>query len=185
GIQFHYKTSYVQSYNLTLEYQLAPSDVVSAGYVASLSRHLETFVGTNNPAVLLPLIYNPQDYVPYPDFSSGSPFADTVGTANYHALQAKYQHRFSKGLTTLVSYTFSKTLTDAGDALSTGGVASSFRAPAIPGVGFQYDYGLAPFDIRNAFSASGTYDLPFGRGRQFSTSNRYTDFLLGDWVTNE
>lgn len=183
GIQFHYKTSYVQSYNLTLEYQLASSDVISAGYVASLSRHLESFVGTNNQAVLLPLISNPQDYVPYPDFSRGSPFADTVGTANYHALQAKYQHRFSKGLTTLVSYTFSKTLTDASDALSSGGL-QGYRAPNIPGVGFQYDYGLAPFDIRNAFSASGTYDLPFGRGRQYSSSNRYTDFLLGGWSTN-
>lgn len=183
GIQFHYQTPYVQSYNLTLEYQLAKSDVISAGYVASLSRHLEAFVGSNQQSVLLPTIDNPQDYVPFPDFARGSPYAATDGTANYHALQAKYQHRFSEGLTTLVSYTFSKTLTDAGDLLSGGGTAG-YRAPDIPGVGIQYDYGLAPFDIRNAFSASGTYDLPFGRGRQYAVSNRYADFFLGGWSTN-
>ena len=183
GIQFHYQTPYVQSYNLTLEYQLTNSDVVSAGYVASLSRHLEAFVGTNQQTVLLPLGYNPQNYVAFPDFSRGSPYAATIATANYHSLQAKYQHRFSKGLTALFSYTFSKTLTDAGDALSNGNLAG-FRAPQIPGVGIQYDYGLAAFDIRNAVSFSGTYDLPFGKNRQYSISNRYADFLLGGWSTN-
>ena len=50
------------------EYQLAHSDVLSAGYVASLSRHLETFVGTNLQSVLLPPGSNPQDYVPVPGF---------------------------------------------------------------------------------------------------------------------
>jgi hypothetical protein len=157
--------------------------VISTGYVASLSRHLETFVGTNQQQVLLPLGYNPQDYVAFPDFSRGSPYAATIGTANYHSLQAKYQHRFSKGLTALFSYTFSKTLTDAGDALSNGNLGS-FRAPQIPGVGIHYDYGLAAFDIRNAVSFSGTYDVPFGRTRQYSISNRYADFLLGGWSTN-
>ena len=47
GIQLHYKTAYVQSYNLTVQYQLTPNDSLDVGYVASLSRHLETFVGTN------------------------------------------------------------------------------------------------------------------------------------------
>ncbi len=181
GIQFHYKTSYVQSYNFTLEYQLTHSDALTAGYVASLSRHLETFVGTNLQTVLLPPGQNPQNYVPFPDFARGSPYADTIGTANYHSLQTKYQHRFSKGLDMLVSYTYSKTLTDAGDALSNG-TLGGFRAPGI--VGVQYDYGLAAFDIRNALSASGTYDLPYGKGRQFTSANRIAEFFLGSWSTN-
>ncbi len=183
GIQFHYQTPYVQSYNFTLEYQLTNSDVVSAGYVASLSRHLEAFEGTNQQEVLLPLGYNPQDYVAFPDFSRGSPYAATIATANYHSLQAKYQHRFSKGLTALLSYTYSKTLSDAGDALSNGNLAG-FRAPQIPGVGIQYDYGLAAFDIRNALSFSGSYDIPVGRNRQYTLPNRYAEFLLGGWSTN-
>jgi len=184
GIRLHYQTPYVQSYNLTLQYQLSSVDSVEAGYVASLSRHLESFVGTNNQSVLLPLGSNPQDYVPFPDFARGSSYADTVGVANYHSLQMKYQRRFSQGLTALFAYTFAKTLTDAGDLLSGGGVAG-YRAPAVAGWGIRKDMGLAPFDIRHAVSASGTYDLPFGRGRKYmSNSSRVAEFLLGDWSTN-
>ncbi len=184
GIQLHYKTAYVQSYNLTLQYQLTKNDSLDVGYVASLSRHLETFVGTNQQNVLLPPGTDPQPYVPFPDFARGSAFADTIGTANYHALQAKYERRFSSGLAALVSYTFSKTRTDAGDLLS-GGAVSGFRAPNIPGWGIQKDMGLAPFDIRHAFTASGSYELPFGKNKRYmNNSPSIAQFLLGNWSTN-
>ncbi|MDQ6665199.1 MAG: TonB-dependent receptor, partial [Acidobacteriota bacterium] len=45
GIQFHYRTPYVQSYNFTLQYQLTSADSVEAAYVASLSRHLKRSSG--------------------------------------------------------------------------------------------------------------------------------------------
>jgi hypothetical protein len=184
GIQLHYKTPYVQSYNLTLQYQLSHADSVEAGYVASLSRHLETFVGTNQQTELLPLGYTPQNYDAFPDFAYGSSYADTIGTADYHALQTKYQHKLADGLTALFSYTFSKTLSDAGDLLSGGGVAG-FRASELPNWGIQKDWGLAAFDIRHAISLSGSYDLPFGRGmRYMSNGNRPLQFLLGNWSTN-
>ncbi|MGI8988334.1 MAG: TonB-dependent receptor domain-containing protein [Bryobacteraceae bacterium] len=184
GIQFHYQTPYVQSYNFTLQYQLTSADSVEAAYVASLSRHLETFVGSNLQSVLLPPGTDPQKYVPFPDFARGSSFADTVGVANYHSLQTKYQRRFANGLNALVAYTFSKTRTDAGDLLS-GGSVGGFRAAGVPGWGIQKDMALAPFDIRHAFAASGSYDLPFGKGRRFMTSpNRIADLALGNWGTN-
>jgi hypothetical protein len=184
GIQFNYKTPYVQNYNLTLQYQLTRADSFEAGYVASLSRHLESFIGANDQSVLLPLGYNPQNYVPFPDFARGSSYADTIGVANYHSLQTKYQRRLSNGLTVLFAYTFSKTLTDAGDLLSGGGV-SGYRASYLPGWGIHKDMGLAPFDIRHAISASGIYDLPFGHGQKFmDNSNRVAEFLLGNWSTN-
>ncbi|MFZ0593794.1 MAG: TonB-dependent receptor [Bryobacteraceae bacterium] len=184
GIQLNYKTPYVQSYNFTLQYQLTPADSIEAGYVASLSRHLESFVSTNNQSVLLPLGYNPQNYVPFPDFARGSSFADTVGVSNYQSLQTKYQRRLSNGLTMLFAYTYSKTLSDAGDLLSNGDVGG-YRAPDLPGWGIQKDTGLAAFDIRHAISFSGTYDLPFGKGQKYmSSSNRVAEFILGNWSTN-
>lgn len=184
GIQLNYKTPYVQSYNLTLQYQLSPSTTIEAGYVASLSRHLEAFIGTNNPSVLLPPGTNYIPYIPFPDFSPGASYDDTIGSADYHSLQTKAEHRFSHGLNFLVAYTFSKTLTDAGDLLSGGGV-SGFRAPDLPGFGIQGDWGLAPFDVRHSFVASGTYDLPFGRGRTYmSSANKLTDSVLGGWSFN-
>ncbi|HVN03383.1 MAG TPA: carboxypeptidase-like regulatory domain-containing protein [Bryobacteraceae bacterium] len=184
GIQLNYKTPYVQSFNVTLQYQFTPSTTIEAGYVGSLSRHLETFVGTNNPSVLLPPGTSITPYIPFPDFSPGSPYDDTIGTADFHSLQTKLERRFSKGLSALVVYTYSKTLTDAGDLLSGGGVGG-FRAPDLPGFGIQGDWGLAPFDIRHSFVASGTYDLPFGHGRTYlSSSSKLADAFLGGWSFN-
>jgi len=70
-----------------LRSELQPDVAISAhcqrfldvGYVASLSRNLETFVGTNLQSVLLPPGTDPQPYVPFPDFARGSAFADTIG----------------------------------------------------------------------------------------------------------
>jgi hypothetical protein len=184
GIQFHYKTPYVQSYNMTLQYQLSRADSFEAAYVASLSRHLETFIGSNQIPVLLPPGFNPQTYVPFPDFARGQSDASTIGTANYHSLQVKYERRMATGLNALFAYTFAKARSDAGDLLSTGGV-SGFRAPGIPGWGIQKDMGLAAFDIRHAISLSATYDLPFGKGRHYmSNSPRVVELLLGNWSTN-
>lgn len=184
GIQLHYKTPYVQSYNFTLEYQITATSAIQAGYVASLSRHLETFIGSNLQSVLLPPGTNPQNYVPFPDFARGSSYDDTIGIANYHSLQTKFEKRYSYGLTALIAYTFSKTRTDANDLLSGGGLAG-FRAAGIPGWGIQKDMGLAPFDIRHALSASGIYEFPFGKSKKWlSDGHGVAQFLLGNWAAN-
>ena len=184
GIQLNYKTPYVQSSNLTLQYQLTQSTSIEASYVGSLSRHLETFVGTNNASMLLPPGTNIRPYIPFPNFAPGSPYDDTIGSADYHSLQTKLERHFANGLDMLVAYTYSKTLTDAGDLLSGGGVAG-FRAPDLPGFGIRGDWGLAPFDIRNSFVASGTYDLPIGRGRTYmSSASKLANGFLGGWSVN-
>jgi hypothetical protein len=184
GIQLNYKTPYVESYNFTLQYQISKMDSVDVGYVGSASRHLEAFVGSNQQSVLLPLGYNPQKYVAFPDFARGSSYADTIGTADYNALQTKYQRKVASGLSMLFAYTFSKTLSDAGDLLSNGSVGG-FRAYDLPNWGIQKDVGRAAFDIRHAVSLSGSYDLPFGKGLHYmSGSGRTAQFLLGNWSTN-
>jgi hypothetical protein len=172
------------SYNFTLQYAVTPNDTIEAGYVASLSRHLETFIGTNDQSILLPPGTNPQPYVPFPDFARGSSYDDTIGNAHYHSLQTRYERRFSAGLTALVTYTWSKTLTDAGDLLS-GGYVGGFRAPYVTGWGIHKDMGLAPFDIRHSFTASGIYELPAGRGRKYLSQGRgLLDAMLGGWSAN-
>jgi Carboxypeptidase regulatory-like domain len=182
GIQLHYKTPYYQSYNFTVQYQLTPSMTVQAGYVGSVASHLEAFPNTNLQSVLLPLNQNPQDYVPFPDFSRGSPYLDSIGISNYNALQTRLEKRYASGLDLLISYAYQKTLTDAGDSLNGGGL-QGYRAPGI--IGIQGDYGPAAFDVRQAFTASGTYALPVGKGKRFmSSGNRIAEFLLGNWSMN-
>src|SRR5439155_24096450 len=93
-----------------------------------------------------------------------------------------WTHRSSNGLNLLVGYTLAQARTDAGDSLSNGGVGS-YRAPGI--VPIKYDTGLASFNITHQFVGSGTYELPFGRGKQFmSGMNHVEEALLAGWSMN-
>lgn len=182
GIQLNYKTPYYENYNLSVQHQLTGNTSLTLAYVGGVARHLETFPGTNVQRELLPLNYNPQNYIAFPDFSRGSPYLDTIGISSYNALQATIERRFTNGLTFLISYSWQKTLTDAGDSLNGGGL-SGYRAPGI--IGIRGDYGPAAFDIRHAFSASGSYELPAGRGKPFLANGpRIAQFLLGNWSSN-
>ncbi len=50
---------------------------------------------------------------------------------------------------------------------------------------FKGDYGLASFDIRNVFHFSGSYDLPFGKGKHFATNaSGVTNQIIGGWSVN-
>lgn len=184
GIQFNYKTPYVMGYNFTTQYEVFRNTSLEVGYVASLSRHLETFSGTNNVTQLLPPTQNPANFIAMPDFARGSSYATTDGNAHYHSMQTKFTRRFGNGLNFLAAYTWSKTLTNAGDLLS-GGNVSGFRAPMVPGFGMKKEMALAGFNIAHAFTFSGTYELPMGRGRTYlSSSNRIVQGFIGGWTTN-
>ncbi len=183
GIQFNYRTPYSMSGNLTVQYQLTPSMSVQAGYVTSMSRHLESFPGSNLVSTIVPagtdLVAN--KLVPFLDFGRGSSYAATEGSSAYHGLQTKLEKQFAGGLNFLATYTWSRTRTDAGDLLN-GGSLRGYRAPNVPGFGIQGDYGLASFDIRNVVHFSGGYQLPFGKGKHFmSTASGATDKLVGGW----
>jgi hypothetical protein len=184
GIEFRYKTPYTQGYNLIVQYELGARNSVEVGYVASLGRHLEAFIGTNLQNTILPpgQGLNPQNYVPFKTFARGSSYAATAGNSHYHALQSKFQRRMTNGLDLLVSYTYSKTLTNAGDLLSNGG-AGGYRAVGI--LGISPEMARASFDVRHGLVMSGNYDLPFGKGQKFlSGMNGIGNAVLGGWSTN-
>ena len=201
GIQFNYQTPYTMSGNFTLQYQLTPSLSVQAGYVTSLARHLEVFPNSNNPTAILPVntqltnssgpngtpgtggFAASQGGLPFPDFGQGSSYAITEGSSYYHGLQTTAEKRFAHGLNFLATYTYSKTRTDAVDLLN-GGSNSGYRAQDVPGVGIHYDYGLAPFDIRNVLHFGGGYELPFGKGKRYFSTPGVAEKVLGGWQAN-
>ncbi len=184
GIQFNYKTPYSMSGNLTLQYQITPSMSVQAAYVTSLGRHLETFPGSNNVTTITDNSANQANLVQFPDFGRGSSYAATQGNSHYHAFQSKVEKSYGNGLNFLAAYTFSKTLSDAGDLLN-GGSVSNYRAPSVPGLGIHYDYGLAAFDIRNVFHFSGGYELPFGKGKKYASgATGIQNQAIGGWSLN-
>jgi Carboxypeptidase regulatory-like domain/TonB dependent receptor len=184
GIQFNYDTPYTMGANLTVQYQLTPSMSVQAGYVTTLARHLESFPNSNNPTSIAASGTAESTLVPYPDFGFGSSYAATAGMSAYHSLQTKVEKQFADGLNFLFTYTWAKTMSDAGDLLNGGSVAG-YRAPSVPGLGMAFDYGLADFDVRNVFHFSGSYELPFGKSKHFlSDASGIQNKLIGGWSVN-
>jgi len=201
GIEYKYITPYSMSGNLTLQYQITPTMSFQAAYVTSLARHLEVFPGNNNVTSILnadtdvavqdsatttgncPTLNFPgHACVPFPHFGRGSSQADTEGSSHYHALQTKVEKQFRGGLSFLATYTYSKTMSDAGDLLNGGSDNVGYRAPDVPGFGIQKDYKLASFDIRNVFHLSGGYELPFGKGKRFfSNATGFANQVIGGW----
>ncbi len=105
----------------------------------------------------------------------------TIGSSIYNGLQTKLEQQFSNGLNYLFTYTYSKTMSDAGDLLN-GGSSSGLRAPWVPGLGPRFDWGLADFDVRNVFHISGGYELPVGKNKQYLANvNSFTDKVIGGW----
>jgi hypothetical protein len=199
GIQFAYKTPYSIGDNLTIQYQLTSSMSVQVAYVGTFGRHLEVFPGSNNPTRLLPpntpltgsrlLAGKPggpqpaaQGGLPFPDFGRNASYAITEGSSYYHGLQTSIEKKFSTGLNFLFAYTYSKVRSDALDLLN-GFAGNGYRAPYVPGIGIHADYGLAGFDIRNVVHFSGSYELPFGKGKRFmGDASGVSNGLLGGWA---
>jgi hypothetical protein len=178
GIQFNYVTPYSMEGNFTLQYALTPTLSVQAAYANSNARHLEVFPSNNNEEQILPS--GSALNLPFPDFGQGASQAETEGTSNYNALQTKVEKRFSSGLNFLADYTWSKTLSDAGDLLNNGSL-QGYRAPSVPGFGIRSDYGLASFDIRNVVHLSGGYELPFGKGKRYMNEGGIANQVIGGW----
>jgi hypothetical protein len=193
GLQFNYQTPRTYSANLTIQYSLSHTLSAQASYVFTEGQDLQGGVGYQNVTQLLPAGIStkqgcpyadfPEDScVPFPDFGGGS-YQATYGQSQYNGLQTKLEKQYANGLTFLLAYTWSKTMSDAGDLLN-GGNTGSLRAYAVPGFGPKFDLAPADFDIRNVLHFSGGYELPFGKDKKFLNQGKVANAVLGGWSTN-
>ncbi len=184
GAQFHWVTPRNQNANLTVQYSVTRSLSAQAAYVFTQGQDIQVGIGTNDVSTILANNDSTTNAVPWPDFSHGMSYQNTIGYSNYNALQTRVEQQFSNGLYFLFAYTFSKTTSDAGDLLN-GGSTGGFRAPYVPGLGPSFDRGLADFNIRQVVHFSGIYNLPFGKGMQFGHDmNKIEDYVVGGWSVN-
>ncbi|MFN7944506.1 MAG: carboxypeptidase regulatory-like domain-containing protein [Blastocatellia bacterium] len=97
----------------------------------------------------------------------------SLGRSNYNAMVITLHQRLAHGLTFDFNYTLGKSLDQIGGIQNfVSQLSSSFDA--------DIDYGPSDFDFRHIINANGLYDLPFGKGRRFSTGN-WLDQVIGGW----
>jgi len=97
------------------------------------------------------------------------------GYSNYNGLQFDLRQRAWHGLQFDANYTWSHTLGISTPNNWQGGVnVFTLR-------NMRLSYGPTLFDIRHSIHISGTYDLPFGKGKTFAT-NGALDRIVGGWT---
>jgi hypothetical protein len=178
-----YRDAQTAQWNVTVEREVTSNTSVRVSYVGMNSYRLPVTENLNQtrPSTTA---YNPA-LVPFPNWSVIFNTAN-LGGQNYQALELAATHRMARGLSYDANYSWAHNISDAqGDA------PTAFQG--------ETRYGLADlnrFDIsanrgnvvgtrRQRFLVTGTYELPFGKGRQWLTSSsRVVDGFLGGWNVN-
>ena len=178
AIQRDLKTGYMQHWNLNVQREVGSKSVFEVAYVGSKGTKLLTARDINQPQPRplppgLPFVPRPN-----PRFDDID-LLESRANSNYHALQARFQQRLSRGLSALASYTWSKSIDDASNFFSSAG------DPNFPQNSYNVaaERGRSNFDVRHRLSVSYSYLLPFGRNRQFLADSGWVTTLLTGWET--
>lgn len=139
------KLPYTLQWNVAIQHSLGNNQAVSVSYVGAAGRRLLQQRQLSLSAI-------------NPKFTTVN-LTTNQATSDYHALQAQFQRRLSRGLQVLASYTWSHALDNDSADLGT----------IIP------VRGNAAFDIRHVFSSAITYDVPV------RTKVRVLNAILRNW----
>ncbi len=205
----------VQQFSIDVQRELAGGISVEVGYVGSRSSHLTTMSGNMNINALNPSYFsqgygyltqnvpNPlygavsstsnfggpqvgryQLLLPHPQFGEINLSLSDQDKSRYDSLVLKAQKRFSHGLTFLSTLTWARSFDEGnggpGNFLNSGNQSVPQNPYNIAG-----EWAPSYYDSPIRWATTFTYDLPFGKGKQFlGSSGRAMDALVGGWSFN-
>lgn len=195
---------YVQQWNLTIQRELIKDWTIGASYVGnhgvkliggnySMNQYDPKYYAEYGLA-LQNQVANPfygqiatgalsgktvalsQTLRPYPDYQGITTLAAHNADSIYHSIQLSIEHRFSKGLSMLASFTGGKLIDDstANDSGESGD--GSYRLGAF---NRRLDRAVDPSDISRRMTLSGVWELPFAK-----QSHGLYHALVYGWQTN-
>jgi len=158
------RTPYMQQWNFGVQRRMGSGRTAEIAYVGSKGTHLIDSRNINQPRPSV----NQQNPGPNPGFSEID-IIESQANSIYHSLQARFQQRFSRGLSMLASYTIAKSIDDGSGFFSTAG------DPNFPQNAYDLraERGRSDFDVRQRFAMGYGYDLPLFRSHP----------RLGGWQT--
>jgi hypothetical protein len=192
----NFRPAVSQQWNLSIQHQFGKATTVQLGYVGQKVDHLVDIFLLNQK------VLNPDGTISPSPFMAGNPalkgavgqirLTDSSAIQRYNALQAVLQQRLSHGLQFQANYTWSKCMTNSSGFFAEFGDTNAGLSQAGNDYFFfqntynpMADYGRCPNDVASLFSGYVTYDLPFGRGRQFGSSmNKVANAVAGGWQIN-
>ena len=196
GIANNLRTPYTQQYNLSLERAITNTLSATIAYVGEVSRHESNFPNYNSSPVITPNCNSAgpggtPTNLPCGTSNAQNPFSDVGlelqindGMSAYSSLQTKLEKRMSSDLSFLATYTWSHQMTDSGTSIAQGDNFTSAGGPVNYHIfGTRQGFANGPEDVRNRFTLSGEYVLPFGRGQRFLDGAGPLTQLFGGWQT--
>jgi hypothetical protein len=178
----HYRDAQSAQWNLTIERELTSNTSLRVSYVGMNSYRLNVSENLNQTKPST----TPYNFANAPFQNWGVIYStNNLGGQNYQALEVEATHRMARGLSYQANYAWTHNISDAqGDA------PAAFQG--------ETRYGLADlnrFDIsanrgnvvgtrRQRLLVTGTYELPFGKGRQWLNSSHVVGGILGGWNVN-
>jgi hypothetical protein len=198
-------TPYIQQWTANVQYQLGGT-VLQAAYVGNHGTKLlfgssmqlnqlptadlalgnkllqqvpNPFFGVIQTGALSgPTIPYGQLLLPFPEYTGVNNVQPPAASSWYDALSISANRRFKSGLQFLVSYTWSKYLTNSeGPEGWTNGQAQSVQN----WYNTSLEKSLMIDDIPQSLVFSYVYELPVGKGRALAPSNKIVDAVVGGW----
>jgi len=186
-----FKQGRVQQFNMNLERQIPGNIVLTAGYAGSRSSHI--LVDGLNLNITSPSAC-PGGANEQPGYTLGCGLStiappyqfgiisnqNDVGQATYNSFQVKAETKSARhGIYALIGYTFSHTY-DSGLADGLGTFPGATYWP-LPGT-HNADWSLSQLNVDHQFTASVTYELPFGKGKRFGSGwSAPANAIAGNW----
>jgi hypothetical protein len=190
----NFTSASTMNFNLNVQRELPGAMVLQAGYVGALGRHLNLVVNKNpislaGAAECIADYYCSTYYHFYQDYYYSSHFQlypgnilsaisdeESSGRSSYHSLQASLNKHLTRGMSFLVSYTWSHSIDNGSgyeDSIGEYGAGLSTN-PYNPSA----DIADSVFDARHRLIASYDYEIP---GITRYVNNAFTRVALSGW----
>lgn len=112
---------------------------------------------------------------PYPQYTDVNRNFDQNGASLYNAMQVQVEKRYTNGLSFLVSYTLSHSMSNTNSGFS------SFANKSLNKQNQAAEWTIDNNDRPQTVAIAGTYELPFGKGRTFLNRGGVVNAVLGGW----
>lgn len=201
-----------QQWTLSLQHQLPGNWLVDVGYAGNRGVHFPAggydynqldpqnlslglalqqqvpnpYAGKVPGALGSATITRQQSLRPYPYYNSIGVRSPLLGSYTSQLLLISVERKMAKGVAFLFSYTGGKLMSDSiTTPLNFGGAENvSFTGYQNGLYNRQVERSVDPSDVSSRGVISAIFELPFGAGRHFSSSNRVVNKLIGGWQAN-
>jgi hypothetical protein len=166
-----------KEWNISVQKSLPFKSAITLSYVGSAASDLIVDNSLNN---VPPGLYTDlQAAKPYPVFGSIDLYLNS-GTNHYHSGQLKLERRFENGLSYMLSYAFSKNISENSDH-GRPGDTGIWTTPT-PFAPAGYNRGRTNYDHTHILASNVVWEIPVGRGhRAGGGMNPVLNGVIGGW----